>query len=396
MRSCVACMKAKTRCDTTRPSCARCVARHISCSYPSGMVEPKASSNASPHWANHLDDVETMDLTTAAWATPSWNETAEPMEATLDFPDFSFVSLGFGLPDWGLPERSDSGPTTKLGPSVPMLSRLGRRDRWRDQTIVADQTGGHPIPRMPTFYLRSFAQSKSVTGRSSATATLMTRMLTSYPRIMYRPGSLPPFIHPHSLGHNTHNPNESLTTCVTLTQMVSSGATGSRKLFWKNVRLECERLQVEVPFHQCLPLEVLTDHWQMLTFDKWGLLSAMQALTVYILVRLQEGETPDNNQDVLLLSTLWVGPRKTVHVDFDSLAVDRSLRPQRESQLRPLYRSLGAILRLRPLRMDLRRISKTVSRINLDPQRTLTSFAGSPSSFKSSRCCTPSILRRQV
>lgn len=32
----------------------------------------------------------------------------------------------------------------------------------------------------------------------------------------------------------------------------------------------------------------------------------MQALTVYILVRLQEGETPDNNHDVLLLSTLWV------------------------------------------------------------------------------------------
>ncbi|KAJ4398847.1 hypothetical protein N0V91_009898 [Didymella pomorum] len=32
----------------------------------------------------------------------------------------------------------------------------------------------------------------------------------------------------------------------------------------------------------------------------------MQALTVYILVRLQEGETPDNNHDVLLLSTLFI------------------------------------------------------------------------------------------
>lgn len=47
----------------------------------------------------------------------------------------------------------------------------------------------------------------------------------------------------------------------------------------------------------------------MLTFDKWALLSAMQALTVYILVRLQEGETPDNNLDVLLLATLWVSPK---------------------------------------------------------------------------------------
>ncbi|KAJ4354734.1 hypothetical protein N0V95_003576 [Ascochyta clinopodiicola] len=32
----------------------------------------------------------------------------------------------------------------------------------------------------------------------------------------------------------------------------------------------------------------------------------MQALTIYILVRLQEGETPDNNHDVSLLSTLWM------------------------------------------------------------------------------------------
>lgn len=37
----------------------------------------------------------------------------------------------------------------------------------------------------------------------------------------------------------------------------------------------------------------------------------MQALTVYILVRLQEGETPDNNHDILLLSTLWVSTFRT-------------------------------------------------------------------------------------
>ncbi|KAF3034748.1 hypothetical protein E8E11_001567 [Didymella keratinophila] len=41
-------------------------------------------------------------------------------------------------------------------------------------------------------------------------------------------------------------------------------------------------------------------------FDKWNLLSTMQALTVYILVRLREGETPDNNHDILLLSTLFI------------------------------------------------------------------------------------------
>jgi hypothetical protein len=49
-------------------------------------------------------------------------------------------------------------------------------------------------------------------------------------------------------------------------------------------------------------------------FDKWSLLSTMQALTVYILVRLQEGETPDNNHDVLLLSALFVSlSRSSAH-----------------------------------------------------------------------------------
>ena len=32
----------------------------------------------------------------------------------------------------------------------------------------------------------------------------------------------------------------------------------------------------------------------------------MQSLFVYILLRLQEGQTPDNNFDTLLISSMWV------------------------------------------------------------------------------------------
>jgi hypothetical protein len=39
----------------------------------------------------------------------------------------------------------------------------------------------------------------------------------------------------------------------------------------------------------------------------WELLAAMQALSVYLLVRLQEGETEHNNYDSLLLTTVIVG-----------------------------------------------------------------------------------------
>jgi len=36
------------------------------------------------------------------------------------------------------------------------------------------------------------------------------------------------------------------------------------------------------------------------TLDKWELLGAMQALSVYVLIRLDEGETEHNNVDHLL------------------------------------------------------------------------------------------------
>ena len=43
--------------------------------------------------------------------------------------------------------------------------------------------------------------------------------------------------------------------------------------------------------------------------NKWELLAAMQALSIYILVRLDEGEMEHNNFDYLLLATVVVGLR---------------------------------------------------------------------------------------
>lgn len=47
--------------------------------------------------------------------------------------------------------------------------------------------------------------------------------------------------------------------------------------------------------------------FQHLSLNKWELLAAMQALSIYILIRLDEGETDHNNSDSLLLATVIVG-----------------------------------------------------------------------------------------
>lgn len=80
---------------------------------------------------------------------------------------------------------------------------------------------------------------------------MMKRILTAYPAMMRNRDSLPPFIHTSSLSGATaalNQPSESLTTCESLMQLLGSskGGDASRRLVWKNVRLECERLHLEV------------------------------------------------------------------------------------------------------------------------------------------------------
>jgi hypothetical protein len=94
--------------------------------------------------------------------------------------------------------------------------------------------------------LRSFTQLPAIQGGALTTSMLMVRILVSYPMMLRDIKSPPPFIHPHSLSGYENISTESLTTCANLIQMVGNGGHGSRNLLWKNVRLECERLQVQV------------------------------------------------------------------------------------------------------------------------------------------------------
>lgn len=90
-----------------------------------------------------------------------------------------------------------------------------------------------------------------------------------------------------------------LSKCISLVHMTDSEAHTSRKLFWQKVRLECELLCEE---HRKL--------------NEWGLLGAMQALSIYILIRLGEGETDYNNLDFLLLATVTILAKQLSRKDF--------------------------------------------------------------------------------
>jgi hypothetical protein len=62
----------------------------------------------------------------------------------------------------------------------------------------------------------------------------------------------------------------------------------------------------------------------MPVFDRWELLTSMQSLLIYLLMRLAEGETDYNNSDVQILATIRVCvsslPRFRIDCDIKQMA----------------------------------------------------------------------------
>jgi hypothetical protein len=103
------------------------------------------------------------------------------------------------------------------------------------------------IPTSPTYTIRSLILRPRLKTGTQRTIKLILHTLKSYPLMMLRHNTLPPFIHPYPIFFDVENSHmEPLRNCISLVHMISSRVQGSRKLFWRNVRLECERLLEEV------------------------------------------------------------------------------------------------------------------------------------------------------
>jgi hypothetical protein len=104
------------------------------------------------------------------------------------------------------------------------------------------------IPRQPLDILGSLVQRPKIGPKTQRTATLILKTLKSYPLMLLQPDSLPPFVHPRMMtSAGAENDNmEPLNNCISLLHMGRSGVPGNRKLFWRNVRMECERFYQEV------------------------------------------------------------------------------------------------------------------------------------------------------
>jgi hypothetical protein len=103
------------------------------------------------------------------------------------------------------------------------------------------------IPTQVPSNTRSLILRPKATNGGEGIAGLILHTLKSYLRMMQHHNTLPPFIHQRTISPDFDRGNtEPLTNCISLVHMIATNFKGSRKLFWKNVKLECERLLEDV------------------------------------------------------------------------------------------------------------------------------------------------------
>lgn len=129
-------------------------------------------------------------------------------------------------------------------------------------------------------------------------ASLMYRSLRSFPQKLLQSNMTPAFIHTTTLSDNSDDPDqESLQVCVLLVQMLNNSSRTAINLFWSNVKTECERI--------CSTVD---------TVNFKQLLSALQALLIYILIRFEQRQSLDSMIDGLLVKAVIMASKHFNHL----------------------------------------------------------------------------------
>jgi hypothetical protein len=306
-RSCAACAQAKMGCDNLVPACSRCTKKGLTCRYPFKLAKQRRETvhhaTSNKLYGSYDDDsarivplvaepAYTLQAITPASDDPvSFGDIQWSPDEVTAFDHFMSPTLQSTFHSVASSSSGSTNPTT-VSPSSLLRERAFPIFQEQNQ-VTPQQERQHQIHRQqclsfsispaPSSNVRSMIQRPKLHPGADRTASLIFYTLKSYP-LMLRQNILPPFIHPSYVSFTDEGTTtEPLENCIALMHMMTNGAKGSRKLFWRNVKIECERI--------CA---------QNQTLNKWEILGAMQALSIYILIRLDEGETEHNNLDHLL------------------------------------------------------------------------------------------------
>jgi hypothetical protein len=244
-RACEFCVKAKARCDQTAPECSRCKAKAIQCQYPAKRHGNRRPPQQRKHGASATPQ-EAVVPPLHGWE-PNYASDGT-LANTSATSDLSSDFLQWDDLDWDLTANLTESLPVEVGdkigqdvvPSIPSFSE------WAIQGLQVSPTSSLSnvsLPRGPTMTIRSLIRRNTPEPRQRKIANLILSTLKSYPLMMMRDDTLPPFIAPLSSSRLlAEDSMETLLNCISLIRMIGSGYHASRKMFWRNVRVECERL----------------------------------------------------------------------------------------------------------------------------------------------------------
>lgn len=287
-------MKRKSRCDAKRPKCSTCAEKAIACCYPTDTTPtagdhkhedlsgPQRGTPASSDFSligEEIADEFSMMLAKSTNFLPT--SPSKPKEQSFEFNDLDIAFANFINDEMNGPNRT-----------------------MQHLYTVSQQVS---VPTGPSQDVRSIIARARTDPSSQRTIKLIMHTLKSFLRTMQHDHSLPPFIHPRlSTSIAGSERMDPMANCMSLMQLLNSEARGSRKLFWKNVRLESERLLAEARHIFQAIVKDIANSSQCTSMTRVELLGSMQALSIYIFVRLDEGQTEDNDFDEMLQATVSV------------------------------------------------------------------------------------------
>ncbi|UZP38840.1 hypothetical protein NXS19_006656 [Fusarium pseudograminearum] len=253
-RSCSACRTAKAKCSFGQP-CSRCQKRNVRCIYQ----EPACHGIVSEFGhERRIDDSCHTDLQYIEYP-----ETSESLGTSFDFNDL--------MVDWV------SSPST--------ISATQPTTVYRDMSFW--NISSDLQISMPPKSLSAKGDLTRVSNRLSSlqhASRIVMQMLYSYPRMMLRRQTFPPFIHPH--WHQEHLP-EALGNCMSIARLFESRTPETVSFLWKTIIAE------QTGFREKLG-----------TFTPCEVHLSLQVMIIYLIMAMTDSGTENRERVATLFETV--------------------------------------------------------------------------------------------
>ncbi|CAG9976208.1 unnamed protein product [Clonostachys byssicola] len=231
-KPCDGCALAKTKCSLDEPTCQRCRSKDLPCVYGAKLLE---GLFPNPDLQNGIPfgDLSTLNFE----QSPTAGDPAANLTGTLDpLPELN-----------GHPTLSQSsGPLTSFHisngqESVAELTNATSESLQSlevlplDEAALAQLTEAVDEPATLTAL-------KQPSPEAEASATIVMYCIRSYPQMMLRRQTFPPFIHPH---WHTEKLPENLINCMSIAQLFVTRTPENSPFLWRTINNEVSRFKNE-------------------------------------------------------------------------------------------------------------------------------------------------------